>query len=235
MVHSLKPELYRAELRIYGDFRGNAYAEVKGKPPLGFCKMAIEPAKHEVSYDILVMSCTSICSYFFSMYGRGEYGASTLLEILGPGKLFGGVTYRIFNGNMKPIGEISQKVEGGIRVLENGRKALTIVETSIEGSCWGDECKPGKVRTSPGYLVYLRRVDDETIEGNYNHLIYIDQGKIYVAVKSIYHKKDMRAKMPFDEIIIYRMGMRSSGSREDVPWTHVSLALPAEPARIAMT
>lgn len=205
MVHPLKPELYRAELRIYGEFKGNAYAEVKGRPPLGFCQMSIEPAKREVNYDILAQSCTSVCSYVFSMYGRSEYGALTLLEILGPGKLSGEVTYRIFNENMKLIGESSQKVEGEISVLENGKKALTIIETSIEGSCWGDECKPGKVRTSPGYIVYLRQVDDETIEGNYNHLIYIDQGKIYVTVKRVYHKKDMLAKMPFDEIIIYRI------------------------------
>ncbi len=73
MVLPLKPKLYKAEPRIRGDFRGNAYAEVKEKPPHGFCKMAIESTKHEVSYDILAGSCTSVCSFIFSMYGRSKY------------------------------------------------------------------------------------------------------------------------------------------------------------------
>ncbi len=237
MVHSLKPEIYRAELRIRGDFKGEGRGEIRGIPLIGRSEMVLEAEPAKVNYDVLIASCTSIVSVIISFYGRSGSGALTLLEILGPGKLSGEAVYRVFNENMKLVGEVGQKFEAEIKVSENGKTALTTAETIIEGTCWGDECRPGMMRTCPGYVVYLRQADDETIEGNYSQIIYLDQGKIYVTVKRIYQKKNIAIKMPFDELIIYRilcLQRSRSASRESVSWIHETMALPADPDRITM-
>jgi hypothetical protein len=47
------------------------------------------------------------------------------------------------------------------------------------------------VKYSPGYAVYLRQVDSETIEGVYGQVIYMTLGRIYTLTRRLYHKYEI--------------------------------------------
>lgn len=232
----MRPRLYRFEVKISGAFRGYGQGEYRltESPGIGRGLMIIEEP-WLAGFDYLSVSCTSVISVNCGNCPDTGCDSVSLLEVLGPGKVFGEAVYRIFNDSMRLIGEVEQKFETETKILDNGDAAVSIGETVIKGSCWGEECKLDVVRSSPGYIVYLRQVDDETIEGTYSQLIYSDLGKIYVLAKRLYNKKDMRSKMPFDELLLYKiLSLRRSYKdlAHEVEWTYRAMTLPADPTFI---
>jgi hypothetical protein len=193
---------YKAQLKISGVFKGFGEGRyITPANPVGVIGEGMMILDEPMSFDVLAVSCTSVQSVVFSLAAPGIYGAKSLIDILGPGNLEASAIYRIFNERFKLIGEVEQRLNALIK--ENNEGYITTGETIVEGSCESEECKGTIVKYSPGYAVYLRQVDEETIEGVYGQVIYTTVGKLYTLTRRIYHKKDMRSQMPFDEILIY--------------------------------
>lgn len=212
---------YYTYLKIEGVYQG--YGEGKYikllNPGPGVLGEAIMVLKEPMPVDILVQSCTSAQSIIFSFAAPAYHGAVPLIDVLGPGAFTARAFYKIFNNKMKLIGEAEQELEASIDENLTTAKGLTKIK---EVACWDESlCAPYVVEYSPGYAVYLRQMDEETIEGMYGQVIFTKNGSIYTLTRRIYNKKRLSKDMP-DEVLIYKiidLKRSSSGGHHIVKWT----------------
>lgn len=221
----------KTQIRISGIFKGFSEGRYVGLAnPIGVIGEDVMVLEEEpMPFDALRVSCTSIVSWNRSLAAPAIYGAKSLIDILGPGNLEGSVIYRIFNEHFKLIGEVEQRFNALLK--EDNEGYVSIGETVVEGSCWDEECRGITVKYSPGYAVYLRQVDSETIEGVYGQVIYTTLGRTYTLTRRIYHKKDMRSQMPFDQILVYHiLDLKRSGGngKHVVKWNSLTYYIPAK-------
>jgi len=206
---------------MYQGYGEGKYVKLLNPGPgvLGEAAMVL---KEPMSVDVLVMSCTSVKSTVFSFAAPAYHGAVPLIDVLGPGAFTARALYKIFNNKMKLIGEAEQELEASIDESLTTVKGLTKIK---EAACWDELlCAPYVVEYSPGYAVYLRQMDEETIEGMYGQVIFTRNGPIYTFTRRIYNKKRLLKDMP-DEVLIYKivdLKRSSDGGHHVVKWAAVT-------------
>lgn len=217
---------YYVKTKITGIFTGYGEGRYIGVGSLGAVGEGLMVINEPAPFDALIVSCTSVQSKTFSLASPGLYGAIPLIEAFGSGDVSAVAMYKIFDDKMRLIGEVEQR--SNFKISDDMTKVEGI--TSLDGSCWDDRCKGAIVKISPGYAIYYRQLDEETIEGIYGQILHTTHGMFYNIARRVYSKKNMRRSLPFDEILVYkilRLERTINNGKHVVKWSKQSYYIPA--------